>query len=168
LPSEKVEDRFQGNPRHAGPVKDIGKNLQEARGASAVDERISAIEIAERPLKAIGPGLEDEPLVLLMPTHLDRQSQLERHVEARRAPAELHPREIVDRYRTSPQQVLNPFEPSLWARDLNDTTGPQPEPAQPGNGRQIERRVPPIKGNVQKSFRSASVLAQRGWLTRPG
>jgi len=133
-----------------------------------MDERISAIESAERPLKAIGPGGEDEPLVLLRPTHLDRQSQLERHVEARRAPAELHPREIVDRYRTSPQQVLNPFEPSLWARDLNDTTGPQPEPAQPGNGRQIERRVPPIKGNVQKSFRSASVLAQRGWLTRPG
>jgi hypothetical protein len=57
LPSEKVEDRFQGNSRHAGPVKDIGKNLQEARGASAVDERISAIEIVERPLKAIGPGL---------------------------------------------------------------------------------------------------------------
>lgn len=156
------------DPRHAGPVKDIGKHLQETTGASAVDERISAIEITERPLQAIGPSLEHKLLVLLMPAHLDGQSQLEGHVEARHAAAELYPREVMYRYRTSPQQVLNPFEPSLWARDLNHATGPQPEPAQPGNGRQIERRVRPIKGNVQKGFRSGSVLAQRAWLTRPG
>ena len=151
-----------------GERQHIGKNLQEARGPSAVDERIRAIEIAERPLKAIGPGLEDEPFVLLMPAHLDRQSQLEGHVEARRATAELHPREIMDRYRTSPQQVLNPFEPSLWARDLDHATRPQTEPTQPGDSRQIKRRVPRIKGDVQKCFRSAGVLAQRAWLPRPG
>jgi hypothetical protein len=55
-----------------------------------VDERISSIEIAERPLQAMGRGLEHEPTVILMPAHLDRQSQLEGHVEARRAAAKLH------------------------------------------------------------------------------
>jgi hypothetical protein len=112
LPSEKFEDRFQRNPRHAGPVKHIGKNLQEALGPSAVDERISSIEITERPLKAIGPGLEHEPLVLPVSAHLDCQSQLEGHIEARHAVARLYPREIMDRYWTSPQQTLNPFEPA--------------------------------------------------------
>ena len=168
MPSEKFEDRFQGNPRYAGPVKNIGKDLQKALGVPAVDERISSIEITERSLQAIGPGLEHEPLVLLVSAHLDCQSQLEGHVEARHAVARLYAREIMDRYRTSPQQVLNPFEPSLWARDLNHATGPQPEAAQPGNGRQIERRVPPIKGNVQKGFRGGSALAQRAWLTIRG
>jgi hypothetical protein len=168
LPSEKFEDRFQRDPRYAGPVKNIGKDLQEALGASAMDERISSIEITERPLKAIGPGLEHEPLVLLMSAHLDCQSQLEGHVEARHAAARLYPREIMDRDRTSPQQILNPFEPSLWARDLNHSTGPKSERAQPGNGGQIERRVPPVKGNVQKGFRGRSALAQRAWLTRSG
>ena len=129
MPSEKFQDWFQRNPRHAGPVKNIGKDLQETLGASAVDERISSIEISERPLKAIGLGLEHEPLVLRMPAHLDGQSQLEGHVEARHAVARLYPREIMDRYWTSSQQILNPFEPSLWARDLNHSSGPQSERA---------------------------------------
>jgi hypothetical protein len=106
--------------------------------------------------------------VLPMSAHLDCQSQLEGHIEARHAVARLYPREIMDRYWTSPQQTLNPFEPSLWTRDLNRSTGPKSERAQPGNGGQIERRVPPIKGDVQKGFRGGSVLAQRAWLTRPG
>jgi hypothetical protein len=72
----------------------------------------------------------------------------------------------MDRYRTSPQQILNPFEPSLWARDLHHSTGPKSERAQSRNGSQIERRVPPIKGNVQKGFRGGGALAQRAWLTR--
>lgn len=68
----------------------------------------------------------------------------------------------------APQQVLNPFEPPLRARDLDHPAGPQPEPAQRGDGRQIEGRIPPIKGDVQKDFGSGSGLAQRAWLTRAG
>jgi hypothetical protein len=166
--SEKVEDRFQRNLRFPWLVKDIGKDLQETLGPSAVDERIRAIEIAERLQKAIGPGLEHEPFVLLMPAHPHRQSQLEGHVEPRHAAAKLYPRKIMDGNRAAPQQVLNPFEPPLRARDLNHPAGPQPEPAQPGNGRQIEGRVPPIEGDVQKDFGSGSGLAQRAWLTRAG
>jgi hypothetical protein len=83
-----------------------------------------------------------------MPAHLDRQSQLEGHVEARCAATELYPREIMDRDRALRQQALDSFEPALRARDLNHPTGPQPEPAQPGNGRQIEGRVLPIEGDV--------------------
>jgi hypothetical protein len=116
----------------------------------------------------MGPGLEHEPLVLLTSAHLDRQSKFEGHIEARHTVARLYAREIMDRYRTSPQQILNPFEPSLWARDLNHSTGPKSERAQSGSGGKIERRVPPIKGNVQKGFRRGSALAQRAWLTRSG
>lgn len=89
--SEKVEDRFQRNLRLAWLIKDIGKGLQETLGPSAVDERVRAIEIAERLLQAIGPGLEHEPFVLLMPAHPHRQSQLEGHVEPRHAAATLYP-----------------------------------------------------------------------------
>ncbi len=163
-----VEDRFQWNPRFAGPVEDIGKNLQETLWPSAVNERISTVEIAQRPLQPMRPGLEHEPLVPLMPAHLNRQPQLEGHVEAGRAAAKLDAREIMDRNRASPQQALNPFEPALRTHDLNHATGPQPEPAQPGDGRQIEGRVPPIEGHVQKDFERRSGLAQRAWLARAG
>ena len=83
------EDRFQWSPRFAGPVEDIGKNPQETFGPSAVNKRISAVEIAQRPLQPMRPGLEHKPLVLLMPAHFNRQPQLEGHVEARCAAAKL-------------------------------------------------------------------------------
>ena len=168
MPSKKVEDRFQRNLRFAGLIKSIDKGLQETLGPSAVDERISAIEIAQRPLQAIGPGLHHEPFVLLMPAHPHRESQFERHVEARRAAAKLYSREIMDGDGAASQQVLNPFEPPLRARDLDHPAGPQPEPAQPGDGRQIEGCVPPIEGDVQKNFGSGGRLAQRACLTRAG
>jgi hypothetical protein len=116
----------------------------------------------------MGPGLEHEPFVLLMPADLNRDSQLEGHVEARRAAAQLYPREIMDRNRAAPQQILNPIEPALRARNLNHAAGPQPEPTQPSDGRQIEGCIPPIEGDVQKDFGSGSGSAQRAWLTRAG
>jgi hypothetical protein len=50
-------------------------------------------------------------------------------IQARHAVARLYPREIMNRDRTSSQQILNPFEPSLWARDLNHSTGQKSERA---------------------------------------
>jgi len=62
-----------------------------------MNERIRAIQIAERTLKPKRPGLENEPLMLLPVARFDRQPQLERHVESRRAVTELDPREIMKR-----------------------------------------------------------------------
>src|SRR5262245_47258742 len=74
----------------------------------------------------------------------------------------------MDRNRAARQQVTNSFEPALRARDLNHTTRPQPEAAQPGDGRQIEGRVLRIEGHVQKDFGCGSGLTQRAWVTRAG
>ena len=54
---------------------------------------------------------------------------VELHVGAHWHVWRVYAREIMDRYRTSPQQILNPFEPSLWARDLNHSSGPKSERA---------------------------------------
>lgn len=56
-----------------------------------MNQRIRAIEVAERALKPIWLGLEDEPLMLLAVARLDRQPQLEWHVESWRAVTELDP-----------------------------------------------------------------------------
>src|SRR6266487_6569784 len=63
---------------------------------------------------------------------------------------------------------MNPFQPALRARDLNHTTRPEAEPAQPGDGCQIEGHIRAIEGHVQKDFGSGSGPAQRAWLTRAG
>jgi hypothetical protein len=49
---------------------------------------------------------------------------------------------------TPAQQVPDSFESALWTRDLDHRTRPKPETAQPSNGRQIEKRVSPVEGNV--------------------
>ena len=126
-----------------------------------MNQWIRAVEIAERPLEPVRSGLEHEPLVRLAAAHLDGQPQLERHVEARHAAAELDPREVVKGVSAPLNQLTDPLESSLGARDLDHRARTQPEPAQSRDGRQIQRRVLAVEGNVYESLRSGSELIQR-------
>jgi hypothetical protein len=53
-------------------IKDIGENLQKTLRSAAMNEGVRAIQVAERPLKPIWLGLEDEPLMCLAVARLDR------------------------------------------------------------------------------------------------
>jgi hypothetical protein len=86
-----LEDRFERSPWRRRRIEDIGESLQETFGSAAMNQWIRAIEVTERPLKPIWLGLEDKPLMLLVVARLDRQPQLERHVESWRAATELDP-----------------------------------------------------------------------------
>lgn len=163
-----LEDRLERAPWRARSIENIGESLQETLGSGPMNERIRAIQIAERALKPKRPGLEYEPLMLLPVARFDRQAQLERHVESRRAVTELDPREIMKRKPAPAQQLPDSFEAALWSGNLHHRTRLQPEPAQASNGRQIERRVSAVERNVQKGFGSGSRPAQRAWLTRAG
>ena len=92
-----IEDRLERAPWRARSVENIGESLQETLRSGPMNERIRAIQIAERTLKPKRPGLENEPLMLLPVARFDRQPQLERHVESRRAVTGLDPREIMKR-----------------------------------------------------------------------
>lgn len=114
-----LEDWRERPPWRARWIEDIGESLQETLRSAAMNERIRAIQVAERPLKPMRPGLEDEPLMLLAVARLDRQPQLERHVESWRAVTELDPREIMKRKPTLAQQLPDSFEAALWTGNLD-------------------------------------------------
>ena len=115
-----LKDRLERPPRRARWIEDVSESLQETLRSSAMNERIRAIQIAERPLKPKRPGLEDEPLMLLTVARFDRQPQLERHVESWRTVTELDPRKVMKRKPAPAQQLPDSFESALWTGDLDN------------------------------------------------
>jgi hypothetical protein len=63
---------------------------------AVVDQRVSPVQIAQRPLESMPSPLEYEPFMLAAPAGCHSEPKLKRHIEAGDAPAETDSRKVVE------------------------------------------------------------------------
>jgi hypothetical protein len=113
------------------PVAGVAARTSSSKalfGVAVVDVRVRTADIAEGALQTMALLLEDEPLVELRleDAPRDRDSELERHVEARgpwRGAGELHAAQIVDRVAALLHQANDPVQATARPGDLKCCAG---------------------------------------------
>lgn len=112
------------------------------------------IQIAERLVHSALHGFANVPSLPAVGVFArDRQSQFERHVEARstrRFPIDLHAGKIVEGVSALIDQRDDPIQPALAGGDFQSCSGYQAERAYTGNIGEVELLKSSIIRNVQK------------------
>jgi hypothetical protein len=124
-----------------------------------MDVGIGPTEIAQGLLNSERLGLEEKPLMGRSPAcGGDGESNLERHVEAGCAPAELDPAEIVEGISACRDELQDPIQTACGPRDLERGSRAEPEAAKARDERQEQGLAALIVGDVQKGvFRRVSL-----------
>ncbi len=144
----------------------VHQSAKNSRDCAVMNIRVRSVQVAQRFLQAVLPGFEYKPFMLRAGTKrpIDRESKLERHIEARcyrRVPIKLDPRQVVKGVAAFPNQFDDSLEPPFAAGNLDGCSRSQTESAETSDECKIKILVVAVVRDVEESRFLPSALGHR-------